>query len=138
MLKGVTNLALMLALTIGAGALPVNAQRQDLRMFLVGTWRQQNDIGVTETVFDPAGSFESKLHTHLKGNAHPASVSGDWEIRRGSQLWMHNLSWDPTDVRFPDGSRRPIKVQPWDSTIVKIIDANHVRMNGGVATRVTR
>jgi hypothetical protein len=121
---------------VAACAPHAHAEQPDLRRFLVGTWRQPTNVGVNVCQFQADGAF--KVVMYSGDGTDPARLAGAWEIRNGNELWTHNMAWYPLYVRHYDGSRTPIHLPPWDSMTIEAIDANHIRIGSGVATRVTR
>jgi hypothetical protein len=134
-----------LAFMFVAAAIPsANAQQTDLRTFVVGTWRQ----GVYETHLFANGSY--KKYLFVNGNfADPAWTAGTWEIRNGNELWFHITAWYPIWQRgCPDSARVDnycshdkqgrIQIQDSEMVPIQIIDANHTRNVGGIATRIGR
>ena len=126
-----------------------NAQAPDLRTFLVGEWRQvtQSPVGTRDvivTILRPDSTFKTIIAVNGNFND-PAWQAGTWEIRNGNQLWIHNQAWFPMRTidpySDPMAPRRtiPVRLQPWQSWTIRVIDANHTTNESGiVATRVRR
>jgi hypothetical protein len=110
------------------------AGEHDLRKFLVGTWRLTTPSGHNDAVFQAGGFF--KITLYQRGVSEHAYLSGSWEIRNSNQLWTHNLAWYPIYVRHYNGTRTRLVIPAWESTVVRIIDANHVRTDAGISTRI--
>ena len=128
------RLAAVVLLGALVGLPHAKAQQQDLRKFLVGTWRLPTHDGYNDAFFRAGGSF--KITIHQKGSREQAYLSGAWEIRRGNQLWTHNLAWYPIYVRHFDGTRTRVQIPAWESTTVQIVDADHIKTGSGIAARV--
>jgi hypothetical protein len=146
-----------LALVFVAAAVPsANAQQTDLRKYLVGTWRQML-YGVDNVVTLRADGTYIK-YIIVNGNyADPAWHAGNWEIRNGNEVWFHILGAYPTwtygvskgrIIDAPDNTTKPDpgyhyhrqEYKPLHSDEemipVQIVDANHSRNPGGIATRI--
>jgi hypothetical protein len=151
-----------LALVFVAAAIPsANAQQTDLRKYVVGTWRQpvRTMIGTTDVhvlTLRADGSYIHKIY--VNGNTtDPAWHAGNWEIRNGNELWFHILGAYPTwtygvskgrIMDAPDNTNKPDpgyhyhrqEYKPIHSDEemfpVQIVDANHSRNPGGIATRI--
>jgi hypothetical protein len=87
-----------------------------------------------ETLIQPIGAYKQVMY--LKGIADPAWLSGSWEIRRGNEVWFRRMAWHP--MYLNDGHHTPVRLQEWSSAVVEIIDANHMKNNGVMVTRLSR
>lgn len=110
------------------------AQQHDLNKFLVGKWRLPTPAGYNEILFRADGFF--KITIVQRGVHEQAYLSGTWEIRSGRELWTHNLAWYPIYVRHFNGTRTKVQMPAWQSTIVEMVDADHMKSSSGVATRM--
>lgn len=140
-----SKLALVIATSFTTSS--VYAQGPDLQTFLVGEWRQvtRSPVGTQDVivvVLRPDHTFKTTIAVNGNFND-PAWQAGTWEIRNGNQLWIHNQAWFPMRTidpySDPMAPRRtiPVRLQPWQSWTIRVIDANHTTNESGiVATRI--
>jgi hypothetical protein len=130
-----------LAFMFVAAAIPsANAQQTDLRTFVVGTWRQpvRTMIGTTD-VYETHLGADGTLRQFLFVNGYttnPAWKAGTWEIKNGNELWFHITAAYPMYLQDIDHTPKPINA--WEHLTIEVIDANHTRNPGGIATRIGR
>jgi hypothetical protein len=88
-------------------------------------------------------------YIYVNGGTDPAWMAGNWEIRNGNELWMHITAnypiWErgcpdegSVDNECSHDKRRRIQLPEWEMLPIQIVDANHTRNAGGIATRIGR
>lgn len=112
-----------LALAAALCVLQAVAQQVDLNQYLVGKWHQDVGNMSGETVFNTNHTFTSLAWT--RGTPYRSGARGEWEIRYGDELWMHNLECSPNKC-----------AAEWDSTRIQVIDTDHFRNRFGDVYRM--
>ena len=132
---------------VAAAIPPANAQQTDLRTYLVGTWRQSMSGVVTQLRLSADGTYIKYMF--INGNTKdPAWMAGTWVANR-NVLRLHISGWYPTWERgCPPGDSidpscyqrlRKVEIHQREEQIpFEVIDQNHTRNQGGIATRILR
>ncbi len=110
--------------TIAANATEVRAQQSDLKRLLVGTWRQVLGPYVTQTMFTPDRHFTTV--TVQQGTPYRQLCKGTWNTK-GNLLTLYFGTCTP---------KRNVRMPASESTLIRVIDANHLRNKLGDVYRV--